>query len=448
MAFAFKRVRRSRRWRDHDVLFTMPMIFPFDPDIRRASTIPARLYVDPVFLELERERVFAHRGNSSAGSDQVAETGSFFTAEVGNDSIVVLRDGDALRASTTCACTAPVRWRTGAASDRRCSASTTAGRTRLDGSSCSARPAWSDVRTLHRRRDAPRAGAVELGSARLRESRRKGAAARAVPRRPPGARAPSTRVDALRDAQREYELACNWKVYVDNYLEGYHIPVVHPRCTRSSTTTAIGSSRNAILDPACAAARCRGRRCGDRLYRPDAKTDVAEAVYVWLFPNIMLNVYFGQLQTNVVLPVGTIARRRLRVVRDSIRASTPQTRRLGARIAFSDEIQDEDVEICEIVQRNLRSRVYDRGRYSAARREGRPSLPLAATRVPDLTAPHRARPRPFELLMRRSLSLRSGIAHVRSASCLPRRGMACSRAWGHNHIRRCSLCWSCRARGC
>jgi len=39
-------------------------------------------------------------------------------------------------------------------------------------------------------------------------------------------------------------------------------------------------------------------------------------------------------------------------------------------LAFSDEIQDEDVEICEIVQRNLRSRIYDRGRYSAARENG------------------------------------------------------------------------------
>ena len=34
-------------------------MFPFDPDIRRASTLPARLYTDPVYLELERERIFA-----------------------------------------------------------------------------------------------------------------------------------------------------------------------------------------------------------------------------------------------------------------------------------------------------------------------------------------------------------------------------------------------------
>jgi choline monooxygenase len=32
--------------------------------------------------------------------------------------------------------------------------------------------------------------------------------------------------------RREYDVACNWKVYVDNYLEGYHIPIVHPELHR------------------------------------------------------------------------------------------------------------------------------------------------------------------------------------------------------------------------
>jgi choline monooxygenase len=39
-------------------------------------------------------------------------------------------------------------------------------------------------------------------------------------------------------------------------------------------------------------------------------------------------------------------------------------------MAFSSEVQDEDIEICEAVQRNLRSRVYDRGRYSATHETG------------------------------------------------------------------------------
>src|SRR5881628_1283120 len=28
--------------------------------------------------------------------------------------------------------------------------------------------------------------------------------------------------------RRDYDIACNWKVYVDNYLEGYHLPIAHP----------------------------------------------------------------------------------------------------------------------------------------------------------------------------------------------------------------------------
>ena len=36
-------------------------------------------------------------------------------------------------------------------------------------------------------------------------------------------------VDRMRLVERrEYVIDCNWKVYVDNYLEGYHLPIAHP----------------------------------------------------------------------------------------------------------------------------------------------------------------------------------------------------------------------------
>src|SRR5437763_13134801 len=75
----------------------MPLVFPFDPNIARASTIPARLYNDPVYLELERERIFAHTWQLVGRVEQVMETGQYFTAEIGNDAIVILRDGGTLR---------------------------------------------------------------------------------------------------------------------------------------------------------------------------------------------------------------------------------------------------------------------------------------------------------------------------------------------------------------
>jgi choline monooxygenase len=85
----------------------------------------------------------------------------------------------------------------------------------------------------------------------------------------------------------------------------------------------------------------------------------------------MLNVYMGQMQTNTILP---LSHDRTKVAFEwyaanppSDPATDPDWSRL---VAFSDEIQDEDIEICQTVQRNLRSRVYDRGRYSAKRETG------------------------------------------------------------------------------
>jgi choline monooxygenase len=77
------------------------------------------------------------------------------------------------------------------------------------------------------------------------------------------------------------------------------------------------------------------------------------------------------MQTNVVIP---LAHDRCKVVFEWYSASPPDDPSTDAEwtklLAFSDEIQDEDIEICEVVQRNLRSRIYDRGRYSAKRENG------------------------------------------------------------------------------
>jgi choline monooxygenase len=179
------------------------------------------------------------------------------------------------------------------------------------------------------------------------------------------------RCEAMRYVMRkEWNLACNWKVYVDNYLEGYHVPVVHPGLHKELDYDHYRvephryfSIQHAPLRPASASAT--GRR-----YDPN-ETAVAEAVYVWLFPNVMLNMYMGQMQTNVVLP---LAHDRTRVVFEWYANDVPDDPATDPRwsrlVEFSGEIQREDVEICEVVQRNLRSRVYDRGRYSAARENG------------------------------------------------------------------------------
>jgi choline monooxygenase len=95
-----------------------------------------------------------------------------------------------------------------------------------------------------------------------------------------------------------------------------------------------------------------------------------EAEYYWVFPNLMLNVYPDNFSTNVILPLGP--ERTMTIFEWFFRdPDDPAVRRtVEDTVAFSDEIQIEDVAICETVQRGLRSRTYDRGRYGVKRENG------------------------------------------------------------------------------
>jgi choline monooxygenase len=169
--------------------------------------------------------------------------------------------------------------------------------------------------------------------------------------------------------RRRYEVACNWKAYVDNYLEGYHIPLVHPGLHRELDygayrveTARYHSRQHAPLRPVA------GEAAGRKYVPTEADAD---AEYYWLFPNVTLNLYQGLLQTNAIEPLGVD---RTAVLFDWYAAEPPADPTADATwqtlVAFSDEIQAEDAEICAAVQRNLRSRAYDRGRYAPARENG------------------------------------------------------------------------------
>ena len=349
----------------------MPLIFPFDPNIARASTIPARLYNDPVYLELERERIFARTWQLVGHVNQVKESGQFFTAEIGNDAIVVLRDGDRLRGFyNICLHRAgPVAYGCGKRNTLQCKYH---GWTyKLDGTLLRA-PEMEGVE--HFTPDDMRLLPVQVatwGPLVFANLDGKAPPLLDVLEDVPQRVAPFRCEQMTYVTRKEWDIACNWKVYVDNYLEGYHLPVVHPGLHKELDydNYKVEPRRYFSIQHAPLRAAHEGARV-DRKYDP-RETEVAEAVYVWLFPNIMLNVYMGQMQTNVVIPQG---HDRCKVVFEWFAAEPPADAANDPKwtklLAFSDEIQDEDIEICEVVQRNLRSRVYDRGRYSAARENG------------------------------------------------------------------------------
>ncbi|KAB8314496.1 aromatic ring-hydroxylating dioxygenase subunit alpha [Tolypothrix campylonemoides VB511288] len=152
-----------------------------------------------------------------------------------------------------------------------------------------------------------------------------------------------------------YDVACNWKVYVDNYLEGYHVPHVHPGLNRlldyRSYATELAEWHSLQWSP---------------LESDPALYGDGDALYYWLWPNTMLNVLPGRLQTNRVQPLGAD---RCRVHFDFHYAGDDAARQ-AADLAFSDEVQHEDLAICEDVQRGLASGSYVAGRLNPLRETG------------------------------------------------------------------------------
>jgi len=154
-----------------------------------------------------------------------------------------------------------------------------------------------------------------------------------------------------------YDIACNWKVYVDNFLEGYHLPHVHPELNRMldyrSYVTELTRWHSLQWSPLESAGDLYGN---------------GEALYYWLWPNTMLNILPGRLQTNRVLPLGVD---RCRVEFDFYYAAGAEgTTRREADLAFSDVVQKEDIDICEQVQRGLASGSYVAGRLNPLRESG------------------------------------------------------------------------------
>jgi len=168
-------------------------------------------------------------------------------------------------------------------------------------------------------------------------------------------------------ARRSYEMKCNWKTYVDNYLEGYHLPSVHPGLNRELDYNAY------TVEPYTWHVRqfspIRGAQTGDAAPRRYQEThENLTTDYFWIFPNWMLNCYPDNVSLNIVLPLD--AERSLAIFEWYLPENDPENAVAKASVEFSDQIQVEDVAICETVQKNLHSRSYQRGRYSVKQEKG------------------------------------------------------------------------------
>lgn len=164
---------------------------------------------------------------------------------------------------------------------------------------------------------------------------------------------------------RDYLLEANWALYVDNYLEEFHIPYIHGGSLSGALDyEAYRTERFAWGNLQLGVARGDDPVFDLPADHPEAGERVA-AFYFWLFPNLMLNVYPWGLSLNVVEPLGPTRTR----VRFRSYLWRPELRAAGAGSALH-RVEMEDEEIVESVQQGVRSRLYRAGRFSPRREVG------------------------------------------------------------------------------
>jgi choline monooxygenase len=339
--------------------------FEFEPDLARAGTIPSRWYTDPGVLAGERRSVFARTWQVAGLAAWVAQPGTYFGCELASEPVMVTRAADGVLRAFSNVC----RHR-GA---ELCSAAAAGATVKcpyhgwsysLDGRLHGA-PEFEGVANWDRsavRLPEFRAEAwgpyvfvnMDDGAPPLAE------AMGAIPGEVSKIGCP---ISTLRHTyRRDYAIDCNWKVYVDNYLEGYHLPTAHPSLLRELDYAKYRVDTFRYYSSQIAPIRAAR---GETARRYDFGEDTNQALYYWIFPNLMLNVYPDNLSANIVVPLGP--EKTLTIFEWFAYGDAGVEQ---ATIDFSDEIQQEDIRICESVQRGLRSNYYDRGRFSVKRENG------------------------------------------------------------------------------
>ncbi len=163
---------------------------------------------------------------------------------------------------------------------------------------------------------------------------------------------------------RSFDIAAHWALYVENYLEGLHIPFIHPALNQVLAADGYDYELHRYANLQFASARD-----GEQAFElPPSSPDFGQRVaayYYWIFPNLMLNFYPWGLSVNVVQPQ---AMDRTRVI---FRSYVWDAGKLGDGAGNDlDQVELEDEEVVQQVQRGVRSRFYDRGRYSPSKERG------------------------------------------------------------------------------
>jgi len=363
-----------------------PIKLDVHEQIESAHTLASKFYTDPSILDAEKARIFrrswqlvgtlntpcGESGEQNTARRTIADPESFFTVDVIGEPVVIVRDkrGELRAFSNVCRHRAgPIAQGSGCKNVLRCGYHgwTYALDGRLIGTPDIEGVEFFDRSTM---------GMVPLRLETWEQlifvnfDQNAESLSAYLGKIPEQAR--GFQFDGLQSVERrDYIIGCNWKVYVDNYLEGYHIPIAHPGLMREIDYSQYRTDTYRYYSQQFAPIRAMKPEDAcerERFYAPG--TGLQEALYFWIFPNLMLNIYPDNLSTNLIVPLTHDQTLTIFEWFFHDAHSEKVRERIKRAVAFSDEVQQEDIDLCRNVQRGLNSSTYDRGRYSVKRENG------------------------------------------------------------------------------
>lgn len=352
-----------------------------DLGVERSGTLPSDWYTSRDLFDLEQEHLFRRVWMCVGRTEQVSEPGQYFTCEVANEQVVVVRDrDDRLRAlSNVCLHRAgPVAMGCGQRKAFQCPyhgwTYELDGRVRrtqgMDGTE-DFNPKSMHLPEFQVDSWGPLVWvALEPDVPSLAEW-----LAQITPR------AANYSLDQLTYAgARTWHINCNWKMYVDNYMEGYHIPFIHPGLNQALSPTVytyeLGNWSNQQYGtephprgPGSRVASVLGSLQAFRSLKPPMPgLDESERngyYFFWLFPCHTFNFMPDGFLLLSIRPLDVA------LTESTFSWWFPEEKTLdqkllqAAVVNFGHQVNTEDVEICTHAQKGMRSSVYHQGRYAA-----------------------------------------------------------------------------------
>ena len=336
---------------------------PFNRDPEKSFTIPARYYLDDAVMEQEKEAVFYRNWWYAGHQSQLAESGCYLTVQVCDQNVIVIRDrnGELNAYFNVCqhrghellsasgqvrTITCPYHaWSYGFDGELKAARNT---EKMIDFDKCqfALKPVQVEVfcGLVFVNLDLDAAPLGQLAADLETEIR-----------------AFCPRVDEVVFAQRDYfDVASNWKVMVDNFLECYHCHPAHKDFVNlvdmKSYTTTVHDIYSSHVSDAAATTE------SSAYHFEKGEIDFGYAGF-YLWPNQTIWIYPGEPNISVLQMIPDGAGRTIEYQDWYLPNPRPSQQQLDAMDYQRDVLQPEDVGLCESVYRGLQSKGYNQGRF-------------------------------------------------------------------------------------